>query len=207
MIHKNILTVANCTLVFGFADAAWIQTQRRLYESAPDLASRIGATMVLGTADAIQALRLSGFPDEMATSREVEHAKALGAGQQMIHWLQAGDRSPAADTLCNRLFGHPLIDRPSDPVDAQDVLRSVRMVQTVSKPEDAYSPDFLREIKPMGDLSPIWEGVLSRFIHYWKLAGHAELSANQWTHATLLYKATLRFANSAQTMRKAQQAP
>jgi hypothetical protein len=134
----RIQKIENCRIVTGHVPlsdmAMLIQGFSDQAVMATDIASRIGATLVIGEPEDIERLRLCDLPISDQRLRDAEQARKAGLPETVIQWLLTGERGLSSDALCKAYFGIPEragIDHPHDP---SDLRRCLLFLQAVDEP-------------------------------------------------------------------------
>jgi len=111
-------------LIQGFSDRAVMAT---------DIASRIGATFVIGEPEDIERLRLCDLPISDQRLRDAEQARKAGLPEATIQWLLTGERGLSSDAMCKAYFGIPERAGTDHPHDAGDLRRCLLFLQAVDE--------------------------------------------------------------------------
>ncbi len=155
----TIQNVAGCRLVFGpipVSELAMLthgMSKRALADL--ELASRIGATMVIGEPKDLEALRQLNLPVSDARRGEAQAAHDAGL-PAVAAWLLDGRRGASSNAMCRRFFGIPAsagIDHPHDP---SDLRRCLDFLDTTGSHD---------KLARMADVSEPW----SRLVSAWDL--------------------------------------
>lgn len=124
----------------------------------PHLSSLTGATMVMGSPDALKTL-LESDDLPIAQSRHDEHDEALRQGYPVAfaQWLHKGERGASSDALASWVTGIPSACTRAIPRDAFDFRRCVALVDTL----DAWvESDVLGRAKVM---SLTWAAIVDQW--------------------------------------------
>lgn len=155
----TIKNVAGCRLVFGPIPISELtmlmhgMSKRALADM--EIASRIGATMVIGEPNALEALRKLNLPVSLARQGEVQAAQDAGL-PAVAAWLLDGHRGASSNAMCRRFFGIPGgagIDHPHDP---SDLRRCIDFLDATGSHD---------KLPRMADVSEPW----SRLVSAWDL--------------------------------------
>lgn len=139
------------SVIHGFSDNAIMAT---------DIASLIGATLVIGEPEDIERLRQSDLPISEARKHDAELATKAGLPSGVVKWLSSGERGRSSEAMCHALFGIP--DKNTDhPRDPDDLRRCLKFV-------DALDQDIDKDkISKMSDewsaLMESWDELLETF--------------------------------------------
>ncbi|WAK04334.1 hypothetical protein [Methylobacter sp. YRD-M1] len=152
-------------LIQGFSDQAVMAT---------DIASRIGATFVIGEPEDIERLRLCDLPISDQRLRDAEQARKAGLPETVIQWLLTGERGLSSDALCKAYFGLPERAGTDHPLDPGDLRRCLLFLQAVDEPNQ-WRFDQLQ------DLSQAW---LLLSCHWTELVACFEQECAQSTNNT-----------------------
>lgn len=124
----------------------------------PHLSSLTGATMVMGTPEALATL-LESADLPIAQSRRDDHDEALRQGYPaaFAQWLHRGERGASSDALASWVTGIPSACTRAFPRDAFDFRRCLTVVETL----DAWSDtDVLGRVKVM---SQTWAAIVDQW--------------------------------------------
>lgn len=126
----QVKNICNCRLVFGEVPlndmAMLIHGYSKKAVMALDIASRVGATLVVGEPADIEELRLLKLPFSDARINDAESAKNAGLPEGVVTWLLEGDRGRSSEAMCKAFFGIPRrasVDHPKDPGDLNRCLQ------------------------------------------------------------------------------------
>lgn len=149
----TVTRIGNCRIVHGMVPASELAMLWHGYSKKAvldiDLASRIGASFVIGAPADIAGLRTMGLLPSAA--REAESAAARGKGLPLVAgWLRDGERGLSSEALCHHLFGLPVAETDDYPHDADDLRRCLTFLSWVS------AHDRIDEMRPV---SPQWHAL------------------------------------------------
>lgn len=105
---------------------------------AVDLADLMGVAMVIGEPEDIDRLRANrtSLPLSAARQREAGHARSRGLSDDVVRWLEWGERGQSANALCQSAFGipdgKPLTAHPHDP---DDLRRCIAFLSAAGIPD------------------------------------------------------------------------
>lgn len=164
----TIQTVGGCRLAFGPVPAADFTMLCHGFSKkavmAPDIAYRIGATLVIGDPDDIEALRQQNLPVSEARKSEANLARACSAPASVVDWLENGERGLSSEAMCQAMHGHPLgkkrTDHPRDPDDLSRCIKFLDATQSHDEMEAmrAVSPEWNRLVDAWGDITASFHG-------------------------------------------------
>lgn len=181
----TVTTLANCKIIRGKVP---LRDTPVLLQLVPDghvdteIASQIGANLVIGTADNLHTLReMNLTPSE---DREHDAAKARGAGapEGVVQWLLRGSRGVSSKAMCHQFYGAPAATLLSHPEDPDDFSRCIEFLNVVPV------EDRMKVITNMKSVSPQWAAL----VEHWEAleADFSKGSAN-------LYQKMKRIINQA----------
>lgn len=130
----TVKSMHRCRLVFGLVPAREVSmlthgySKRAIMDS--DIASRIGACMVVGEPEDIAALRTLDLP--VSAKRHQEWQEAVDSGlPDVATWLRTGERGLSSEAMCKRIFGLPRDGGVKHPVDPDDLRRCILFLDAV----------------------------------------------------------------------------
>lgn len=174
----TVKNVAGCRLVYGpipVSELAMLtHGMSKRAQADFDMASRIGATMVIGEPKALEALRQLNLPVSEARRREAQAARDAGL-PAVAAWLLEGRRGASSNAMCRRFFGIPGgagIDHPHDP---SDLRRCIDFLDATGSHD---------KLPRMADVSEPW----SRLVGAWDLLRdslHSEHASAPNTYALM----------------------
>ena len=150
-----VKTIGGCRIVYGPIPARAFGMLTHGFspkaQIAPDIADRIGATLVVGEPDAIENLRKQNLP--VSEKRQSEYRRAMSLGfEDVAIWLRDGERGSSSNALCSHFFGIPTDagrDHPHDPGDLRRCLNFLDATKTHDR------------IKEMANVSLEWAALVS----------------------------------------------
>lgn len=150
----TVKSMLGCRIIFGsipVANFAMIGSGfSKSAVFAPDIADRIGATLIIGEPKDIEALRKAGLPVS-----EQRHADYLAATQLGLHkvatWLRTGERGASSNAMCKHIFGAPMGAGDAYPRDPDDLRRCVLFLDAT----DAHD-----KVSAMAGVSRQWAGLV-----------------------------------------------
>jgi hypothetical protein len=118
-----------------------------------DLASRIGATLVIGEPGDLEDLRWMDLPisDER---RNDSHAASHKGLDKVASWLADGERGRSSNAMCKRIFGIPENADDSHPYDPADLRRCLLFLDAT---------DARDKVSLMSDVSEQWGRLVARW--------------------------------------------
>jgi hypothetical protein len=159
----TVKKIANCRIVFGQIPVSDLMmlTGGFSKKSVMDLsiASRIGATIVIGEPEDIEVLRGINLPVSAARQADYLAANELGIRNSVSLWLRNGERGSSSEAMCKHIFGVPAEAGKSHPHDPDDLRRCVLFLEQTDSSNLAYS---------MRDVSPEWTALVD---HWDELTG------------------------------------
>lgn len=117
---------------------------------APDIADRIGATVVIGEPEDLEVLRSQDLPVSPAREPDALAAQQLGL-PDIAEWLRTGQRGASSNAMCKRMYGVPADARNDHPHDPDDLRRCLAFLDIT------HSHD---KVSMMSGLSPEWTGLV-----------------------------------------------
>ncbi|WP_347990073.1 hypothetical protein [Methylomonas sp. AM2-LC] len=151
----TIKKIMNCRIVYGavpiseFAMLTQGYSKKAILSSS--LASRIGATFVIGEPEDIDLLSQStDLPVSESRQIDVSEAKLAGLPETIITWLKIGERGLSSDAMCKAFFGIPSragVNHPHDPDDFKRCMGFLNSVPSSDKWRMNQLPDLSKEWK------------------------------------------------------------
>lgn len=153
----TIKNICGCRIVYGpvpMSEVAMLTHgfgEKALMDM--DLASRIGATLVIGEPDDLEDLRQMDLPisDER---RGDSHAASLIGLDKVASWLADGERGRSSNAMCKRIFGIPKNADNSHPYDAADLRRCLLFLDAT---------DARDKVSLMSGVSEQWGHLVARW--------------------------------------------
>lgn len=146
----TVKSMCGCRVVYGSVPASEFSMLTHGFSKkalmATDIADRIGAILVLGEPEDLEALRKLDLPVSEKRHRDYQAAIQMGL-YDVAMWLRIGERGSSSNAMCKRIFDVPLDagdDHPHDP----DDLRRCLLFLDAAKAHD--------KVPMMGDVSPEW---------------------------------------------------
>lgn len=155
----TVQTILGCRMIFGLVPLSDLQMLIHGYSKnavmSADIASRIGASLVIGEPDAIERLRQSDLPVADQRIRDAQHAAEKGLPAAIIDWLRNGERGLSSNAMCQAMFGLPN-DQPGTeyPLDPDDLGRCIKFL-------DAIGEEHKFLMAKLADVSKEWAGLVS----------------------------------------------
>lgn len=172
-----IKSICGCRIVYGSVPISEFSMLTHGFSKkalmAADIADRIGAKLVIGEPDDLEALRKLDLPVSEKRHRDYQIAIQMGL-PDVAMWLRTGERGASSNAMCKRIFNIPLDagnDHPHDPDDLRrcllflDASRAHDKVQTMS----GVSPEWDR-------LVPVWDQLVSTFNEEMRAGGTAQMT-------------------------------
>lgn len=174
----RIQSISGCRIVWGQVPAKDLAVILNAFESsmgdnvsvAMDLASEIGAALVIGSADNLEKLRENRayLPRSDAKKREFETYASMSLPSEVTAWLLGGDRGLSSEALCRCFYGVPIEAdgvrsfghgkaHPEDPADLNRCIRFLRDTNSMALlPKAAsLSPFWAALVPAWGDLESL----------------------------------------------------
>lgn len=128
----TVRRINGCRIVYGSVPvsefAMLTQGFSKKAVMATDIASRIGATMVIGEPGDIEALRKAELAPSPLRVGQAEVAQNRGVPKGVVEWLRTGERGLSSEALCQQLFGLPEDCGNEHPVDYDDLQRCLKFL-------------------------------------------------------------------------------
>jgi len=179
----QIRNLGGCRVVEGYVPMGDLSMLCRGFSRkallAVDLADLMGAALVIGEPEDIDRMRANraSLPISAARQRDVDLALARGLPDDLVRWLQRGERGASSNALCQSLFGvpegKPLTGHPHDP---DDLRRCLAFVAAAGIPaQDVFRIGPAPVSKAWSALKKRWEELLACY--------NAELAADKTKRA------------------------
>lgn len=151
----SVKRIAGCRIVFGpipLADFGMLTHGfSKKAVMAADIADRIGATLVVGEPEDIEALRRMNLP--VSAQRQANYLAAKERGlNDVADWLRDGEHGESSRAMCKRIFGLPADAGADHPHDPDDLRRCLQFLAATGARD---------QVALMRDVSPAWDRLVS----------------------------------------------
>lgn len=135
------------------------------------LAKKLGASMVMGCHENLEALAQEPSIKQQITQRIKASTEGFHIPQSAIRWLEDGHRGMSSDTIFVAMTGVPLIEAGdmSHPRDVSDFLRCRSLLESV--------PEFAQRRDELKALSAHWSALV---VHWDELCASVDAEAPSW---------------------------
>jgi hypothetical protein len=159
--NYTITTMDRCRIVQGAVPiSAFASLSKGFSENAVmaiDIASRIGASFVIGEPEDIEILRQRPLPTCPIRIQEASQAKQLQLPESLVNWLLTGNRGASSNAMYYTMFDIPEQDEKMDhPWDPADFRRCLEFL-------DAAGLENRYRLEKLSSLSPEWTALIARW--------------------------------------------
>lgn len=156
----EVKVIQNCRLIFGEVPLSDMAGLLRSFGKNAimdiNLAKRVGALMVIGAPEDIQALWAMNLPPSAAN--QAEHDNLMKQGfPRVAHWLLHGERGLSSEAMCKALYGVPACARQDHPRDGDDFRRCVLFLDQTESRSD---PNLWKQLRA---LSAEWAALVAHW--------------------------------------------
>lgn len=158
-MQYEIVEKYGCTVVYGPISVSKMCKLLTLAgaeeEVSPVLATRLGATMVIGTSQNLKKLAEDPVTIATARSRVEELRGDFPLPEKAIRWLEQGERGLSSESMFRCFTGFPGLERGNYPRDISDFRRCRLLMEQV--------PEFFADFHRLQGISVVW----SRLVAAW----------------------------------------